>query len=371
MAEDSGDKSEEPTPHRLREAREKGQVAKSKEVTTAVLLISSYVLFRYTGEYVWNNLSSMATLILTQIPTIGDLTYASAGYILLLGIQAMLLCLAPIFGLTVFVAFASEALQTGFLFSMDPLTPKLERISPGEGFKRMFSLQGFVELIKSIVKILIVFWIMWGAIKDDVPYITILVKGQPFDAVALGGSIAYKVAFRVGLFYVAIAILDYLYKRWEYMRGLKMTKQEIKEEYKRLEGDPMIKQRMRELQRQVAYQRMMAAVPQADVVVTNPVHIAVALKYEVPKMKAPTVLAKGERKAAEEIKRIADEAYVPIVENEPLARSIYRTTDIGKQIPAEIYQAVAEVLAYVYKIKKKRSEKLKAYLGPAVGTRKT
>lgn len=371
MAEEAGEKSEEPTPHRLREAREKGQIAKSKEITTALLLIFSYMLFRYTGEYVWNNLTNTAKIILGQIPNMGDFSISFAGYVLLLGIQGMLLCVAPIFGLTMFVAIAAEALQTGFLFSFDPLTPKLERLSPAEGFKRMFSLQGFVELIKSIIKILIVFWIMWRAIREDIPYIVILIKGQPWDAVVLGGSIAYKVAFRVGLFYVAIAIFDYLYKRWEYMKGLKMTKQEIKEEYKRLEGDPMIKQRMRELQRQVAYQRMMAAVPQADVVVTNPIHIAVALKYEALKMKSPTVLAKGERKAAEEIKRIADDAYVPIVENEPLARSIYRTTDIGKQIPAELYQAVAEVLAYVFKIKKKRAEKLKSYLGPLVGSRKT
>jgi len=370
MAEEAGEKTEEPTPHRLREAREKGQIAKSKEITTALLLIFSYLLFRYTGEYVWNNLTNMAKMIFTQIPNTGEFSFSFAGYILLLGLQGLALCVAPIFGLTVFVAFAAEALQTGFLFSADPLTPRLERISPAEGFKRMFSLQGFVELIKSIIKILIVFWIMWGAVKDDITYIVVLVNGQPWDAVVLGGEIAYRVAFRVGLFYVAIAFLDYLYKRWEYMRGLKMTKQEIKEEYKRLEGDPMIKQRMRELQRQVAYQRMMAAVPQADVVVTNPTHIAVALKYEAPKMKSPTVLAKGERKAAEEIKRIADSSYVPIVENEPLARSIYRTTDIGKQIPAQLYQAVAEILAYVYKVKKNRAEKLKAYLGPLVGVRK-
>ncbi len=370
MAEDTGDKSEEPTPHRLREAREKGQVAKSREITTAVLLLSSYMLFRYTGEYVWNTLTSMANSILSMIPNvINEFSLSFVGYVLLLAVQGMLLAVAPIFCLTFFVALAAEALQTGFVFALDPLAPKVERISPGEGFKRIFSLQGFVELIKSIVKILIVFWIMWGALRDEIPRVVVLINGQPWDAVVLGGSIAYKIAFRVGLFYVAIAILDYLYKRWEYMRGLKMTKQEIKEEYKRLEGDPMIKQRMRELQRQVAYQRMMAAVPQADVVVTNPLHIAVALKYEVQKMKSPKVLAKGERKAADEIKRIADEAYVPIVENEPLARSIFRTTDVGQQIPAELYQAVAEVLAYVYRIRKKRTEKLKTYLGPLVGTR--
>ncbi|MFH1710268.1 MAG: flagellar biosynthesis protein FlhB [bacterium] len=370
MAEEAGEKTEEPTPHRLREAREKGQVAKSKEITTALLLIFSYMVFKYTGVSMWNNLTNMAAMIFNLIPNTGEFSFSFAGYALLLGIQGLAMAVAPIFGLILFVAFAAEALQTGLLFAADPLMPKIERISPAEGFKRMFSLQGFVELIKSIVKILIVFWITWGAIKDDIPSIVILINGQPWDAIVLGGNIAYKVALRVGLFYVAIALLDYLYKRWEYMRGLKMTKQEIKEEYKRLEGDPMIKQRMRELQRQVAYQRMMAAVPQADVVVTNPAHIAVALKYEAPKMKSPTVLAKGERKAAEEIKRIADSAYVPIVENEPLARSVYRTTDVGKQIPAGLYQAVAEVLAYVYKIKKKRTEKLKSYLGPTVGIRK-
>ncbi len=370
MAEEAGEKSEEPTPHRLREAREKGQVAKSKEITTALLLIFSYMLFRYVGVSTWYNLTSMAQSIFSQIPNTGEFTMSFAGYILLLGIQGLALALAPLFGLTIIIAFAAEAFQTGLLFSFDPLSPKLERLSPAEGFKKMFSLQGFVELIKSIVKIVIVFWILWLAIRDDIPSITILINSQPWDAVVLGGSIAYKIAFRVGMFYIAIALLDYLYKRWEYMRGLKMTKQEIKEEYKRLEGDPMVKQRMRELQRQVAYQRMMQAVPQADVVVTNPTHVAVALKYEAPKMKAPTVLAKGERKAAEEIRRIADSAFVPIVENEPLARSIYRTTDIGKQIPGELYQAVAEVLAFVYKIKKQRTEKLKAYLGPLVGTRR-
>jgi len=371
MGEDGGDKSEEPTPHRLREAREKGQIAKSKEVTTAVLLITTYLLLKSVGPDIWNNLNSMAKSIFNEIPNVRNFSFGFVGYILLLAGRGFALSLLPIFGLTLFVAFAVEALQTGFLFTLDPLMPKLERVNPGEGFKKMFSLQGLVELVKSIVKILIVFWLTWGAVKDDIPYIVILINAQPWDAVVLGGSIAYKVAIRVGMFYIIIALLDYFYKRWEYMRGMKMSKQEIKEEYKRLEGDPMVKQRMRELQRQAAYQRMMSAVPKADVVVTNPVHIAVALKYEALKMKAPTVLAKGERKIAEEIKAIADKAYVPIVENEPLARSVFRTTDVGKMVPQELYQAIAEVLAFVYKIKKKRTEKLKAYLGPLVGTRKT
>jgi len=359
MAE-GGEKSEEPTPHRLREAREKGQVAKSREITTAFLLLLSYFLFRYLGEFMWNHLAEMAQAIFQIVPEARDFSLGFAGYLLLIGLQAMAFVLLPIFGVVFLAALLAEALQTGFLFSMDPLTPKFERINPFEGFKKMFSLQGLVELIKSLLKIIIVFYIAWYAAKDDLPYIIVLIEAHPWQAVVLGGSIAYNIAIRVGLFYVVIAVLDYLYRRWEYMRNLKMTRQEVKEEYKRLEGDPLIKQRMRDLQRQVAYQRMMSAVPQADVVVTNPTHIAVALKYEQKKMKAPVVLAKGERKIAEEIRRIAEEHEISVVPNEPLARSIYRTTRVNQEVPSELYQAIAEVLAYVYKIKRDKESRKKA-----------
>lgn len=362
MAEAAGEKTEEPTPHRLREARERGQVAKSREITTAFVLLLSYFLFRYMGEFMWHELTGMSHLILEQIPNAKDFSLSFVGYIMLMGIRGLAFTVAPIFGISFLATFLAEALQTGFLFSADPLTPRLERISPAEGFKRIFSLQGFVELIKSIIKIIIVFYISWFAVKDSLPLIMSLVESSPWQAIIVGASIAYRIAIRVGLFYVAIAILDYLYRRWEYMRNLRMTRQEIKEEYKRLEGDPLIKQRMRDLQRQIAYQRMMAAVPQADVVVTNPTHIAVALLYQVQKMKAPQVLAKGERLIAEEIRKIAEEARVPVVENEPLARSIYRTTKVGQQIPPELYQAVAEVLAFVYKLKREREARKKEIL---------
>ncbi len=359
MAEQQGEKSEEPTPHRLREARERGQVAKSREITTAFLLLLSYFVFRYTGEMIWRELTAMVQMIFEQIPSAKDFGLPFVAYIMLIGLRGLALATVPIFAITFLAAFIAEALQTGFVFSVDPLSPKLERLSPLEGFKRIFSLQGLVELIKSFIKIFIVFYIAWVAIKDDLPYLIVIMDGQPWDAVALGASIAYKIAIRVGIFYVGIAILDYLYRRWEYMRNLKMTRQEIKEEYKRLEGDPLIKQRMRDLQRQVAYQRMMSSVPQADVVVTNPTHIAVALKYKAGIMKAPVLLAKGERIIAEEIRKIAEEHEVPVVENEPLARSIYRTTKVGTEIPPELYQAVAEALAFVYKLKRQRTERRK------------
>lgn len=360
MAEDTGDKSEEPTPHRLREAREKGQIAKSREITTAFVMLLSYVVFKYFGEFMWRELTAMFSSILEQIPNAKDFSLSFVGSIFLIGLRGLAFSVAPIFGIAFLAALMAEALQTGFLFSADPLSPKLERLNPMEGFKRIFSMQGLVELFKSLIKISIVFYIAWVAIRDDLPYLVVLGNAQPWDAIALGGSICYKIAIRVGMFFVGIAALDYLYRRWEYMRGLKMTRQEIKEEYKRLEGDPMVKQRMREMQRQVAYQRMMSSVPQADVVVTNPTHIAVALKYETQKMKAPLLLAKGERIIAEEIKAIAEEHDIPVVENEPLARSVYRTTKVGQDIPQELYQAVAEVLAYVYKKRRERATKRKA-----------
>jgi flagellar biosynthetic protein FlhB len=359
MAE-GGEKTEEPTPHRLREAREKGQVAKSREITVAFVLLLSYFLFKYLGDFMWRNLVEMAQAIFQLIPESREFSMGFAGYLLLIGLRAMAFVLLPIFGIVFLATFLAEALQTGFVFAVDPLTPRIERINPLEGFKRMFSLQGLVELVKSLLKIIIVFYIAWYAAKDDLPYIIVLIEAHPWQAIVLGGNIAYKIAIRVGLFYVAVAILDYLYRRWEYMRNLRMTRQEVKEEYKRLEGDPLVKQRMRDLQRQMAYQRMMAAVPQADVVVTNPTHLAVALKYDQAKMKAPIVLAKGERKIAEEIRRIAEQYEITIVQNEPLARSLYRTTRVNQEIPSELYQAVAEVLAYVYKVRRDREARKKA-----------
>lgn len=359
MAEDTGDKSEEPTPHKLREARERGQIAKSREITTAFVMLLSYFVLRYFGEYIWRELTAMTRSILEQIPNAKDFSFGFLAGIMLIGLKGLAFACAPVFGITFIAAFLAEVLQTGFVFSADPLSPKIERLNPMEGFKRIFSMQGFVELVKSLIKISIVFYIAWIAIRDDLPFLVILMDGQPWDAIALGAGICYKIAMRVGVFFVAVAVLDYLYRRWEFMRNLKMTRQEIKEEYKRLEGDPLIKQRMRDLQRQVAYQRMMSAVPQADVVVTNPTHIAVALKYETAITKAPLLIAKGERIVAEEIRAIAEEHEIPVVENEPLARSVYRTTKVGQEIPPELYQTVAEVLAFVYKFRRERTERRK------------
>jgi len=360
LGESSGDKSEEPTPHRLREARKKGQIAKSKEITVAIVLLLSYSMLKYFGARIWINLTETVTVILLLIPEAKNFSLSLAAYVLILALRALGTVLLPIFAVVFTATFIAEALQTGFVFSADPLSPKFDKLNPLQGLKKMFGMQGLVELVKSLIKILIVFYISWYAIKDDLPFIIILIQTHPWNIIALGGGLAYKIAIRVGIFYIAVAILDYFYKRWEYIKNLKMTKQEVKEEYKRLEGDPLVKQRIRDMQRQTAQQRMMGSVPQADVVVTNPTHIAVALKYKPGEMIAPLLLAKGERKVAEEIRRIAEAHEISIVENEPLARSIFRTTRVNQEIPAELYKAVAETLAYVYKIKKDRLSRQKA-----------
>lgn len=360
MGEDGGDKSEEPTPHRMREAREKGQVAKSHEITVAAVLLITYYAMQYFGPFMWGNLAQSTQALFNLVPEARNFDLAFVSYTLTIAGRGFFFAIAPILGVAFMATFIAEVMQTGFVVSTEPLSPKLEKINPLSGFKKMFSMQGFVELIKSLLKIGIVFYIAWYAAKDDLPAIIMLIQAQPWDAIMLGGKIALTIALRVGYFYILIAILDYFYKRWEFMKNLRMSKQEIKEEYKRLEGDPLVKQRIRDLQRQAAYQRMMGSVPQADVVVTNPIHIAVALKYNSKDMRAPRVLAKGERKIAEEIVRIAEANEISVVQNEPLARSVFRTTKINQEVPRELYQAIAEVLAYIYKIKRDREERKKA-----------
>ena len=225
-------------------------------------------------------------------------------------------------------------------------------------FKRIFfSLKGLVELIKSLIKIFIVVWIMYSVIKEELPLIVSTCNLHLWDTMKFTASIVYKAALRVGLFYIVIALFDYIYQRYEYLKGLRMTKQEVKEEYKRLEGDPMVKQRLRTAQREMAQRRMMGAVPGADVVVTNPVHLAVVIKYDVSIMRAPQVVAKGMRLIAQRIKALAEENKVPVIENQGLAQTLYRTTDIGQEISLELYKAVAELLAFVYNLEKKRKSR--------------
>jgi flagellar biosynthetic protein FlhB len=357
LGEQSGDKTEEPTPHKLREARKKGQVAKSHELTTAAVFVVSYLVLKNTAEGIWNTIVEYGSYVFGLIENssnVSDVSFVLG--LVQLGMITFFKAVLPVFIATFVVAVVIEALQTQFNFSGEAIQPKLEKLNPLEGIKRMFSLKGLVQMILSLIKIVIIFWIVWSVIKDQLPAILSAMSLPLWGVMGLAGGLVFTIAMRVAIFYILIAVLDYLYQRNQFRKSMMMTKQEVKEEYKRLEGDPIIKQRQRQAQREAAQRRMMGGVPKADVVVTNPVHLAVALQYNAAEMKAPLVLAKGQRLLAQEIKQVAEEHNVPVVENEWLAREIFKTTDIGQEIPIDLYRAVAEVLAFVYKLGRNKAQ---------------
>lgn len=352
MPDDSGEKTEEPTPHKLREAREKGQVAKSKDLTTAVLLLVSFFTLKASCVHVWESIVQVVHVSFDFMGT--DFTPSVAGYLLELTMKTFLTAMMPLFVTNIITVLLVELMQTQFLFSFGPLEPKLEKLNPIEGMKKFFTLKQYVELLKSVIKMTIVVLLVWNVLKDQVEMILLSQQMSLLQVMGFTGDIVMKVVIRVGIFYFIIALLDYLYQHYEHMKGLKMSQKEIKDEYKRLEGDPTIKRRQREAQRQMAQGRQMGAVPDADVVVTNPIHVAIAIKYQHNKMKAPKVVAKGKRLVAAEIRKIAESHFIPIVENPPLARSLYDVTEVGSYIPPNYYRAVAQILAFVYNLKKKK-----------------
>jgi len=353
MGEDSGDKTEEPTPHKIREARKKGQIAKSQEITSAIMLLVSFYTFKMVGPMMLDRISGHTTMVLSLL----DLEFSSAlvGMLLVEALKTILLSLAPLIGVVFTMVIIIESLQTGFLFSFSALAPKFENLNPINGFKKFFALKQYIELVKSIVKMAAVGTILFYTIKELYPLVSQSQQQSPISLIALVGKIIMDTITRVGIVYFALAILDYFYQKYEYIKSLKMSKKEIKEEYKRLEGDPIIKQRQREAQRAMSQGRQMGQVPGADVVVTNPTHIAVAIKYDEEKKDAiPLVVAKGQRLIAEQIKQIADEHNIPIIENPPVARLLFKMVDIGHYIPKESFKVVAEILAFVFHIKNKK-----------------
>lgn len=259
----------------------------------------------------------------------------------------------PVIGVAMVVGVVVNLLQVGVTFTAEPLAPNWARLNPVAGFTRLFSRRAFVDSVKTLLKVLLIGWLTFSAVRADAAMLLRTSEIDPLMVMMLVGQLLYKMAWRVGLAMLVLALLDYGFQRWEYEKSLRMTKEEVKQEMKQTEGDPQVKSRIRARQQAIARRRMMQAVPKADVVVTNPTHYAVALQYDAQKMAAPTVVAKGMNLIALRIREIAQRHGVPIVENPPLAQSLYRTVDIGEQIPPELYQAVAEVLAYVYRLRRR------------------
>ncbi|TWI72402.1 flagellar biosynthetic protein FlhB [Desulfobotulus alkaliphilus] len=351
MPEESGqEKTEDATPKKRQQSREEGQVAKSTEVpSVVVLLIGVATLYAMASMY-YERLTNVMrqSLTFSSVPEVH--IQQALLWMTTYGMQAFWV-IAPLL-LAVFLAsFFANAFQVGFVLAWKAIEPKASKISPIKGFGRIFSKKSLMELFKSILKITIIFYVSWRAVKGEMPHMMRLYDHNVATILLFIVKISFKIFLWVLLAMVFVALLDLIFQRWNFDQQIKMTKQEVKDEGKQTEGDPLIKSRIRQLQFEASKKRMMQDVPKADVVVTNPTHIAVALKYDAINMQSPEVLAKGAGSMAERIRAVAKEAGVPIVENKPLARNLFQWVEVGQAIPADLYQAVAEVLAYVYKLK--------------------
>ncbi len=347
------DRTEKPTPRKIHEAREEGQVVRSIEVNAAAIMLVSVFLLRGPGKNLVSAISSQLQQTIQELPGV-ELTSQWLQQTLL----NLLMQIVPPLGVILLgilaVGVAVTLTQTGFLWTSKKIGFDFKRINPMNGLKRIFSKNGIVELIKTVAKLVIIGWVTYSFLKSN--YLSLVqVTALGFEqAVSRIIEIFFTLMMRVSLIYFFLAAADYGYQRWDYMRNLRMSKQEIKEEFKRSEGDPMLKSRIRAQQRRMSRKRMMANVPKATVIVTNPTHIALAIEYR-NEMHAPKVLAKGAYRIAERIVAIAKEHDIPVIQNIPLAWAIYKTIDIDQEISPELYKAVAEVLAFVYRSKAARS----------------
>ena len=352
FAAGDSDKTEEPTQRRKDEARKKGQVAKSAELSSILVLLTLFLILNMMGGWFYSSLSSYMKNNLGPAALTKELSETNVGSIMFQHIAFFFQIFLPLGLGAMAVALAVNFLQVGFLFTTEPLKPKFSKLNPINGFRRIFSAQGLVELVKSALKLVIVSYFVYSTLKSRILILLDTVKQSPLDVAKVIWSIIYQVAVKVCMFLLILAVFDYIYQRWHLKKSLRMTKKEVQDEFKQTEGNPQIKNKIRQRQRQIAARRMMQDVPKADVVITNPTHLAIALRYDSSSMAAPMVVAKGEGFIAEKIKELAKVSGVTLVENKPLAQALYKAVDIGEAVPAKLYQAVAEVLAFVYRLKR-------------------
>lgn len=353
-----GERTEPATEKKLTDARKEGQVAKSKEVGNALSLLAMFLVIKLWAGHMGIQFMEVFSTVYKEMP---DTIINWGGYVpqndMLLVFRQMfiqiLYLIAPIFVIAFIVAILGDVIQVKWMVTGKPLQPKFSKLNPLSGFKRIISVNSIMELIKSILIILIIVYISYTYLKDKWPYIYLLYDMSLLQAVQLVGELVTDLGIRISFFYIIIALSDYIYQKVKFSRDMRMTKQEIKDEYKQQEGDPQIKGKIRQRMQEASRRRMMQNLPKADVVITNPTHYAVAIQYDPDIAAAPIVLAKGENYMAQRIKEVAKENHIEIVENKPLARMLYANVEVGSVIPPELYQAVAEVLAFVYHLKGK------------------
>ncbi|MDR1482344.1 MAG: flagellar biosynthesis protein FlhB [Synergistaceae bacterium] len=347
------EKTEPATPRKRQKTREEGQTARSQDLSAAVVIITGLLSIYALSATIWQRMIALFKDLVRHIGS--PLMFDDAWWArpLVEGAKAFFVGWLPVGILCAIVALAVMIYQVGFVITTKPLVPKPDRFNPVSGLKKIISARSLVELVKGIVKALVLLGLLFMMIRNerDLMLSVMMFSMERGFSVIMGK--VWDLALRMTLALLVIAMIDYLYQKWEFEKSIKMSKQEIKEEYKQMEGDPKIKQKIRQKQRELARSRMMADVPKADAVITNPTRIAVAIKYEQMTMSAPTVVAKGEGFIAMRIKDIAVENNIPVVENRPLARALMRQVEVGESIPEDLYRAVAEVLAFVYRLKKK------------------
>jgi flagellar biosynthetic protein FlhB len=352
FAEGAGDKTEKATPKRRREAREKGQVLQSREIASALILLCAFMALRLFGPFMFNTISGFSKKVFAGYGAIGNI-FDINGIIKLFieTVTVIVLAMAPLLAVVVVSGIIAGYSQVGFLFTTKTLALKFDRLNPISGLKRIFSTRSIAELFKALFKVVIIGYISYSYLRSQEVHVMNLMSVDVLGAASFIGVTTTNLAIRICIALVILGALDYGYQWWEYEKNLRMSKQEIKEEYKQTEGNPEIKSKIKQKQRQISMRRMLMDVPKADVVITNPTHYAVSIKYNAEESEAPVVTAKGCDYMAFRIKSIAKENGVEIIENKALAINIYETVDIGEKIPPELYQAVAEVLAYVYGLK--------------------
>lgn len=348
-----GEKTEEPTAKKLEDARKEGQVAKSKEIANGLGLLALFLLLKIMVGSIGTSFLESFSMIYNRIPVIcklngGTSPMGDISVLLRTVMLRLLIILLPVLLIGFAVAFVSDLFQVKWRPTSKPLQPKLSKLNPLNGIKKIFSAQSLVELVKSVAKILLIALVTYSYIKKKSGLLYALYDMSMMQAVNLIGETVIELGIRISAIYMIIAGADFMYQKYKFKNDMKMTKQEVKEEYKNAEGDPEIKGKIKARMREASQRRMMQAIPKADVVITNPTHYAVAIRYDTEVAPAPIVVAKGSDYLAQKIKQIARENNVEIVEDKPLARMLFANVDVDKQIPPELYQAVAEILAMVY-----------------------
>lgn len=346
----AGEKTEKATPKKRDESRKKGQVAKSQELPGSILLLTCIVMLMIFGGNFRTSITHMFTDVFNNRMTM-EITIDNVMNMMMQYMLEVMKLLAPIFIAVILIVILASFGQYGLLFVTEGLKPKFSKLDPIKGAKNIFSLRSIVELLKSLLKMSVIGFLVYSTLQSQMDAIAILHSMSLEDILGFAASMTLSLGIKIGAALIILAVFDFMYQKFEFEKSIRMSKQDIKDEYKKAEGDPMIKGKIRERQRRMAMQRMMQDVPTADVIITNPTHYAVALKYDGNQMQAPEVVAKGQDFVALRIREIAKDNGVMIMENKPLARALFAQAEIGDTVPADLFQAVAEVLAYVYKLK--------------------